>query len=107
MRSSRPRSPTHLRAFLLLACGAALLTALSGCGRDPRKEGGGKPAPEAGYVVLKQQSVPLKLLLPGRTTAFETSDVRPQVSGIIRARLFTEGATVHEGELLYRIDPRV
>jgi membrane fusion protein (multidrug efflux system) len=108
MRSSRLRPPIQPRATLLLACGAALLlAALSGCGRDKQKEGGGKAAPEAGYVVLKQGNVPLKLLLPGRTTAFETSDVRPQVSGIIRARLFTEGATVHEGELLYRIDPRV
>jgi len=84
-----------------------LLTALlPGCGRDAKQEGGAKSAPEAGYVVLRQQSVPLRLVLPGRTTAFETSEVRPQVSGIIRARLFTEGALVHEGDLLYRIDPR-
>ena len=79
----------------------------AGCGRDKQKGGGAKPAPEAGFVVLRQQDVPLQLVLPGRTTAFETSEVRPQVSGIIRARLFTEGATVHEGDLLYRIDPRV
>ncbi len=81
---------------------------LSGCG--PGREGGSaadKPAPEAGYVVLKREAVPLRLTLAGRTTAFETSDVRPQVSGIIQARLFTEGATVRAGELLYRIDPRV
>jgi membrane fusion protein (multidrug efflux system) len=58
-------------------------------------------------VVLRAQSVPLTLTLPARTTAFETSEVRPQVSGILRARLFTEGALVKEGELLYRIDPRV
>ncbi|MET0279513.1 MAG: efflux RND transporter periplasmic adaptor subunit [Steroidobacteraceae bacterium] len=63
-------------------------------------------APEAGYVVLQSTTVPLQLELPGRTTAFETSEVRPQVSGIIQARLFTEGATVKAGEVLYRIDPR-
>jgi membrane fusion protein (multidrug efflux system) len=80
---------------------------LPGCGRDQQKGGGAKSAPEAGYVVLRQQNVPLRLVLPGRTTAFESSEVRPQVSGIIRARLFTEGAQVHEGDLLYRIDPRV
>lgn len=58
-------------------------------------------------MVLQKQNVPLSLTLPGRTTAFEISEVRPQVSGIIRARLFTEGANVKEGEVLYRIDSRV
>jgi membrane fusion protein (multidrug efflux system) len=33
------------------------------------------------------------------------SDVRPQVNGIIKARLFQEGADVHAGQLLYQIDP--
>jgi membrane fusion protein (multidrug efflux system) len=98
----RTRSP---RPFLFLLFGLAL-TLLSACGKETPKDAG-KAAPEAGYVVLKQEKVPLKLLLPGRTTAFEASEVRPQVSGIIRARLFTEGALVHEGDVLYRIDPRV
>src|SRR3954465_10668377 len=98
----RTRSP---RPFLLLLFGLAL-TLLSACGKETPKDAG-KAAPEAGYVVLKQEKVPLKLLLPGRTTAFEISEVRPQVSGIIRARLFTEGANVKEGDLLYRIDSRV
>jgi membrane fusion protein, multidrug efflux system len=66
-----------------------------------------KAAPEAGYVVVKRESVPLRLELAGRTAAFETSEVRPQVSGIIQARLFTEGATVRAGDVLYRIDPRL
>src|SRR5689334_5180615 len=79
---------------------------MAGCSRVKQDSGPARP-PEAGYVVLVKQNVPLSLTLPGRTTAFETSEVRPQVSGIIRARLFTEGALVKEGELLYRIDPRV
>ena len=76
-------------------------------GRQNGRGGADKKAPEAGYVVLQREAVPLRLELPGRTTAFETSEVRPQVSGIIQARLFTEGATVHAGDLLYRIDPRI
>lgn len=43
--------------------------------------------------------------LPGRTSPFETSDVRPQVGGIIVSRPFTEGADVWAGQLLYQIDP--
>lgn len=62
------------------------------------------PTPEAGYVVLKAETVLLTTELAGRISAFETSEVRPQVSGVIKARLFTEGAIVNAGETLYQID---
>lgn len=71
---------------------------------DARTQGA---AVAVGYVELHGESVPLLLELPGRTTAYETSEVRPQVSGIIKERLFTEGARVKAGDVLYRIDPRV
>jgi membrane fusion protein (multidrug efflux system) len=73
---------------------------LSGCG-------GEKPAkapPEVGFAVLQPATAPLLTELPGRTSAFRTAEVRPQVSGVIQQRLFTEGATVHQGQPLYRID---
>jgi membrane fusion protein (multidrug efflux system) len=56
-------------------------------------------------VVVTEQPVTLTTELPGRTSPFETSDVRPQVDGIIRARLFTEGEYVQAGQALYQIDP--
>jgi len=56
-------------------------------------------------LALREQPVALSTELPGRTSPYETSDVRPQVDGIIRARLFTEGDFVREGQPLYRIDP--
>ena len=43
--------------------------------------------------------------LTGRVNATMTSDVRPQVDGIIKQRLFTEGAEVKAGQVLYQIDP--
>ncbi len=95
--------PTRTASLLTVS----LLAILAGCGRNADKHDADKKPPEAGYVVLQKQTVPLSLTLPGRTTAFETSEVRPQVSGIIRSRLFTEGAKVNQGDLLYRIDPRV
>ncbi|MEP7244092.1 MAG: efflux RND transporter periplasmic adaptor subunit [Gammaproteobacteria bacterium] len=84
-------------AVVLAACGSA----------QDKNRPTEKPAPEAGFVVLKRESVPLRLELPGRTAAFEVSEVRPQVSGIIQSRLFTEGKTVNAGDVLYRIDPRL
>ena len=85
-----------------LLIGGALALALSGCGE---KRPAAPPPPEAGYVVVQAKSVPLMVELPGRTSAYETSDVRPQVSGIVQARLFTEGSIVHKGQTLYQIDP--
>ncbi len=67
-----------------------------------------QPAPPptpVGVIVVSEQPVTLTAELPGRTAPYETSDVRPQVDGIIRARLFTEGDYVRAGQPLYRIDP--
>jgi membrane fusion protein (multidrug efflux system) len=61
--------------------------------------------PLVGVVTIVSQPVTLTADLPGRTTPFETSDVRPQVNGIIQARLFKEGSNVKAGQVLYRIDP--
>jgi membrane fusion protein (multidrug efflux system) len=82
---------------------ALFILSLSACGT--KKEDGPPPPPQAGYVIVKAQTVPLMVELPGRTAAYETSEVRPQVSGVIQARQFTEGSIVHQGQTLYQIDP--
>ena len=58
-----------------------------------------------GVVIVREQPVTIPIELPGRTAAFEVSDVRPQIDGLIRQRLFTEGDYVREGQPLYRVDP--
>jgi membrane fusion protein (multidrug efflux system) len=77
---------------LVAACGAA-----GDAGKDR--------AVTVGYVVAQPTSVPVEARLDGRAVAFETSEVRPQVSGIIRSRSFTEGGYVRQGQPLYQIDP--
>jgi membrane fusion protein (multidrug efflux system) len=79
-----------------------LLLAACGGGGDNK---GPPPTPEAGFVVVKSESVPLVTELAGRTSAYETSEVRPQVTGVIKARQFAEGSIVHAGQTLYQIDP--
>jgi membrane fusion protein (multidrug efflux system) len=81
----------------------ALSLALAGCGG--KKAPPPAPEPTVGVVTAQPASVAMDTELPGRTDAYLTSDVRPQVSGIILKRLFVEGALVHEGQPLYRIDP--
>src|SRR6266545_4576562 len=97
------RSGKHgLRFGLIL--GATALLQLAGCtGGSEQKHA--PPSPEAGYVVVKSEPVPLVAELAGRTSAYEVSEVRPQVSGVVQARLFTEGSIVRAGQTLYQIDP--
>ncbi|MDP9085904.1 MAG: efflux RND transporter periplasmic adaptor subunit [Pseudomonadota bacterium] len=78
---------------------------LAGCSKSSGDHA--KPVQEAGYVVVEPQSVEIPTTLAGRTSAYETSEVRPQVSGVIRARMFQEGALVQQGQTLYQIDPSV
>ncbi len=63
------------------------------------------PIPEVGVIIIKTEPVLLTTELPGRTVAYLIAEIRPQVSGIIQKRLFTEGTDVQEGEVLYEIDP--
>lgn len=66
--------------------------------------GGGGPVPVT-VVTLEASDVTLTSMLPGRVVASGVAEVRPQVDGIITARLFDEGADVAVGDPLYEIDP--
>lgn len=55
-------------------------------------------------ITAKAADHPLTSRLPGRVKASTVAEVRPQVSGIIRERLFDEGASVEKGAPLYKIE---
>ena len=75
------------------------------------------PSPQHGAPGGAPQAMPVKALrlttrnltlhqeLPGRINAYELAEIRPQVSGIIKARGFEEGSRVEAGSTLYQIDP--
>jgi membrane fusion protein (multidrug efflux system) len=100
------RQPPVLQAAI--AAGVLALLLLAGylllANRSQQAPPPPPPTP-VGVIVVTEQPVTLTTELPGRTSPYETSDVRPQVDGIIRARLFTEGDYVQAGQALYRIDP--
>jgi membrane fusion protein (multidrug efflux system) len=94
------------KTSVVLASIAALSLVLGGCDRGPSAAAqNAPPPPDVGVLTLKAQQVTLTTDLPGRTTAYQISDVRPQVNGVIVKRTFTEGADVKEGQQLYQIDP--
>ena len=81
----------------------ALLFLVAGCSAETGEGRGGQPT-QVGFVVVSSTEVPLPVTLGGRTVAYETSEVRPQINGLIRRRLFTEGSYVRAGQPLYEID---
>jgi len=85
---------------------AIALSLLSGCNQSDAQDRRGQRGPtQVGFVMMQRTSVPVQSLLGGRTVAFESSEVRPQVNGVIRRRYFTEGSFVRQGQPLYQIDP--
>jgi membrane fusion protein (multidrug efflux system) len=99
------RSPRVASAFLLLVLASPILGACSGESEGAAQKGGARGPTQVGFVAVTATSVPVVSELGGRTVAFETSEVRPQVNGLVRRRLFTEGAFVRQGQPLYEIDP--
>lgn len=100
-------SRTWQQAMRGTLCAGALSILLAACG------GNGNDAPKAapelqtvGYVTIATQSQELQTELAGRTRAAQSAEIRPQVSGIVQQRLFTEGSIVKAGEPLYEIDAR-
>jgi membrane fusion protein (multidrug efflux system) len=95
------------RAVLSATALAAIALTLAACGQGKGGAGGmgpGGPTP-VGVIVAKTESVTLTSELNGRTSAHLVSEVRPQVNGIVKARLFQEGGYVRAGQPLYQIDP--
>jgi membrane fusion protein (multidrug efflux system) len=98
--SALPRKSAARAALLALALLAAA------CGSGGKDAAGGHGGPKhVGFGVVEPSAVPLTTQLGGRVVAFETSEVRPQVNGLIRERYFQEGSIVRKGQPLYRIDP--
>ena len=100
----------NLRAMsVAMVLGAAALGgALTACGK---KDAGGQadaeqqmPPTVVEVQVVTLGSIPVMQTFSGRVAAIETSEVRPQVSGIVSEVLFKEGSTVSKGQELYRIN---
>jgi len=86
---------------------AAIAFTLAACGQGQGGAAGmgaGGPA-DVGVVIARTEPVSLTTELSGRTSASLISEVRPQVGGIVKARLFQEGGYVRAGQALYQIDP--
>lgn len=92
------------KKWCYLGCLHALtLAALVGCGSAAEPEVGA-----AAPLVAVRTVVPTRLELtedlPARVAPVRIAEIRPQVSGIVRRRLFNQGADVRAGQPLFEID---
>ncbi|MFZ5653368.1 MAG: efflux RND transporter periplasmic adaptor subunit [Pseudomonadota bacterium] len=97
--------PHYRHRLLPVAALASLSLLLAGCDNDGQAAAPPPGPVEVAVVTLGTRDVLLDTTLPGRTVAYRVAEVRPQAAGIIQRRLFTEGALVEAGEILYQIDP--
>ncbi|AOJ06236.1 efflux RND transporter periplasmic adaptor subunit [Burkholderia mayonis] len=103
--SDRPCAPARpLRRRASLALVVLVVSLQAGCGRGGAS-GAGATAVEVGVMTLAEQSIVQHTELSGRLSAIKVAEVRPQIGGIVRKRLFTEGSDVKAGQVLYQIDP--
>ncbi len=86
---NKNRGLTPLAVVLMLSGSLAL----TGCDDKPAQQGA-QHMPEVGIVTLKSAPLQITTELPGRTSAYRVAEVRPQVSGIILKRNFTEGSDI-------------
>jgi len=84
-------------SFLLWACGCGSRTESSRTGDKSIDVDTAKPV--TGQVVDFEE-------FTGRLDAQKTTDIRARVSGYVTKAPFKEGDEVHEGDLLFEIDPR-
>nr|WP_314557984.1 efflux RND transporter periplasmic adaptor subunit [uncultured Pseudomonas sp.] len=95
--------PIRAFSFVPVAC---LVTSAALLGCSPGKsEPPAMPAAQVSVLTVQPQHLAISTQLPGRTTARMVAQIRPQVGGIVQKRLFTEGAVVKAGAVLYQIDP--
>ncbi len=57
-------------------------------------------------LTIKKERVVVTNKFLGRVVATKSSKIRPQVTGVIKKRLFEQGRFINQGEVLYEIEPK-
>jgi RND family efflux transporter MFP subunit len=64
------------------------------------------PPPEVEVIAVQQQDVPLYTECISTLDGYVNAQIQPQVTGYLLKQNYSEGTTVHKGDVLFEIDPR-
>jgi membrane fusion protein (multidrug efflux system) len=94
----------RLRPGAILPAVAALCILVSGCNRGQATIA--RPVPEVAVATVETRDVPMYSEWVATLDGYVNAEIRPQVSGYIIKQNYKEGSLVHEGQVLFEIDPR-
>jgi membrane fusion protein (multidrug efflux system) len=88
---------------------SAVLTAigmivLAGCGKEEKHVE--RPPPEVSTVVVEPRDVPVSMDFIARTQSSRQVEVYARVTGFLDKRVYTEGAIVKSGDVLFQMDAK-
>lgn len=88
----------------LVTLAAAIMLA-AGCSK---KEAEAPPAqaPEVAVLTVKAQTVPVSFEFVGQTESSQQVEIRARVNGFLEKRVYTEGAFVKPGQVLFTMDTK-
>jgi membrane fusion protein (multidrug efflux system) len=93
-----------MRSNRRLIAAAVVLAALAGCGKEPAKPA---PAPlEVTTIAVAPGDVPVSAAYVAQTQSSQAVNIQARVSGFLDKRVYTEGAVVKAGQVLFRMDPK-
>jgi membrane fusion protein (multidrug efflux system) len=103
MATAKPLRPyswrTHGRTLTLIS----LAVLLVGCAK---KEATPAAAPEVEIAAVMQEDVPQYTECIATLDGYVNAQIQPQVTGYLLKQNYQEGTVVHEGQVLFEIDPR-
>src|SRR4029079_13492419 len=109
-----PKAPSNMfepaeahppcRMALVLVLSAAML-ATGGCGKDEKKDAPRPPA-EVTVLTVAARDVPISSVFVAQTQSSQAVTIAARVSGFLDKRVYTEGAVVKSGQVLFRMDQK-
>jgi RND family efflux transporter MFP subunit len=89
---------------LIAANAFSFIAVLAGCGGKAAGPAG--PPPEVKVLAVVQRDVPIVSEWVATLDGYVNAQIQPQVTGYIVKQTYKEGSPVHNGAVLFEIDPR-
>ena len=94
----------HEKKRCILLTAVASLALLAGCGKEVPKLA--PPPLEVSTIAVQARDVDISAEYVAQTQSSQAVNIQARVSGLLDKRVYTEGAVVKAGQVLFRMDPK-